>query len=46
LGTCGGGSEKPGSRLSCGGVGSGFDDDDERYVCVEDAGERRCGVPV
>jgi len=38
LGICGGGSEKPGSRRSCGGVASGFHEDEERSECVRDVG--------
>jgi hypothetical protein len=38
LGICGGGSEKLRSRRSCGGVGSGFDEVEERLECVGDAG--------
>jgi len=38
LGICGGGSEKPGSRRSCGGVASGFDEDEGGSECIGDVG--------
>ena len=38
LGICGGDSETRGSRRSCGGVGSGFNEDEERSECVGDVG--------